>query len=121
MADELTIKGSVKFNGAGSIPAFTTGTITTTIDIAGTAAFLSGTQNIGFAAEEVLEVGSDLSTLGYVLITNLDVTNFVEVGITGSYTIKLKPGDVCLFRASGTIYCRADTAACQIQFWAFED
>ena len=47
---------------------------------------------------------------------NIDATNFVEVGLTGSYTIKLLAGESAVFRADGALYAKADTAACDVEY-----
>lgn len=78
---------------------------------------ITGTQEIG-TSEEALTVG-DVSSLGLVVIKNLDETNFVEVGLTASYTIKLLPGQACLFPPAGTLYAKANTAACDVEYYVF--
>lgn len=97
--------------------------------------FQPGTQNItqtnaegptpGFltiGTSEESEAFSELTALGYVVLRNLDATNFVQVGFaTGVYGIRLKPGEVNVFRLepSTTLYLKADTAACKVQVLAF--
>ena len=119
MADELSVRGSITFAGiTGGAQGFTTPAIAKTISMTGTNVY-SGTQDIG-TTEETVTIG-EISTLGYILILNLDSTNFVEVGLTGSYTIKMPAGGFAVFPANGTIYAKADTAICKIQVWAFEE
>jgi len=61
-----------------------------------------------------------LGTPGYVYVRNMDTTNYVEVGITASYTIKLLAGDFALFPAAAAIYAKANTAACNVEYIIIE-
>ena len=71
-------------------------------------------------SEETVTLG-DLSP-GFCRVINLDSTNYVELGFsTGVYGIKLRANKgVALFERNGssTIYVKANTAACKIQFEA---
>lgn len=80
-----------------------------------------GTQLIGTSAE-ALNLG-EIGTAGYLLIKNLDPTNFVKIrnGSSGTDVVKLKPGDPACFRINGTPYLIADTAACAVEYWLIED
>jgi len=79
-------------------------------------------QSIG-TTQETIGQSADLGTPGYLLIKNLDSTNYVEVGSTsGVYDIKLKAGEFCLYRHnSATIYAKANTAACAVEYILIED
>ena len=79
-------------------------------------------QEVGTTEEELNQPG-EVGTPGWTYVRNLDDTNYVEIGcVTTSYTIKLKAGEFCLFRASGsTIYAKANTAACNVEFCVVED
>jgi hypothetical protein len=72
---------------------------------------------------EVLVEGDVLGTVGYVYIKNLDSTNYVTVGshATSNHAIKLKAGEACLFRAAGSVYVQANTAACNVEYIVIED
>ncbi len=83
----------------------------------------AGTQTIGIAHEAVV-LGADLGTPGYAYFENLDVTNFVQIGIdvaAAFYPLaKLLPGQLGLFPlATGTFYAKADLAACNLLFKVF--
>ena len=84
-------------------------------------AFNHDVQSIG-TSEEVLAQGADLGTPGYVLVINLDATNYVEIGsTTGVYDIKLLAGEPALYRHnSATIYAKANTAACLVEYIIIE-
>ena len=72
-------------------------------------------------SEEAIATSSDLGFQGYVYVRNLDSTNFVTVGLTGEVHFKLKPGEFCFFYATGdTIYLKADTASCSIEYFMTE-
>ena len=64
---------------------------------------------------------TDIGTAGMILIKNLDATNYVSIGLTGSYTIKLKAKETCVFRAAGDLWALANTAACNIEVIVCED
>ena len=81
-------------------------------------------QDIG-TTTEALDVGSDIGTIGFLLVRNLDATNFVEIGtdtpltqvvahIKAGETVPIKP------HAGDTLYAKADTASVKIKFLAIE-
>ena len=83
---------------------------------------VEGIQNIG-TSEETLGVGG-LSTKGWIFMRNLDATNYIEAGFaTTVYGIKLEAGECAMFRTGGsaTIYLKANTAACNLQYRWLED
>ncbi|MFC1924291.1 hypothetical protein ACFLXA_02875 [Chloroflexota bacterium] len=92
-----------------------------TLDVTGDC-MTYGVQEIGTSEEEVTQ-GADLGTPGYVIAKNLDDTNYVEIGsTTGVYDIKLKAGEIALWRHnSATIYAIANTAACDLEHIIIED
>jgi len=118
MANELRISVSVAY-GKGN--ASVSKSKSPSIDVTGNI-FAHGVQNIG-TTEEELTLISGMSTLGYVLLHNLDDTNFVEVGsVTGELGIKLNPDEIALFRTNGAgIFAEADTAACDLEYLIIED
>lgn len=77
-----------------------------------------GVQAIG-TSEETLSSG-DLTNKGLLWIKNLDTTNYVELGFaTGVYPILLEAnGGWARFKTStsATVYLKADTAACNVQY-----
>ena len=82
----------------------------------------AGVQAIG-TSEESLSTG-DLSTYGWLFLRNLDTTNYVQVGFsTGVYGIRLEAGEPALFRTepAATVYLKANTAACNVQYQWLED
>lgn len=118
MADEITVSVTLEFTKSGvteklSFPGLT-------YDMSGTDYVLQ-TQTIG-TSEELLLMG-DITTPGYLIIKNLDSTNFVELYRTsaGSGVVKLKAGETACFRLSAQPYALADTASCQVQYLLIED
>jgi hypothetical protein len=73
-------------------------------------------QSIGTSAE-LVGVG-EVTTIGYVLIVNLDDTNYVEIDKVNTFDAfpqKLLAGDVILLKPeSATIYAKAHTASCDV-------
>jgi len=70
---------------------------------------------------------SALSTLGKIMVQNLDTVNYVEFGPTSAGAIvpmvKLKPGEFAWMRLSPgiTLRGRANTSAVDIDIFAFND
>jgi len=97
------------------------------ISVTGTE-FIHGVQSIG-TTEEVVQAIADIATEGFFIARNLDPTNYIELGYadvsaTGdARPIKLKAGEPCMFRvgADSALYAMADTAACRLEYWLFED
>ena len=119
MAEEITLSASLAFSkgGVGSSLADTN----LTFDVSGTD-YIQGTQGVGIAAE-VLDKGH-ITAPGYCYMKNTDSTNFVEViGVnTETATIKIKAGEVAMFRfASASPEVQADTAPVQINYLIIED
>lgn len=121
MADELTLKVTFNYNPstAGEVtvnPAEFSGTF----DVAGSP-ITSGIQAIG-TSEEILNLG-DVTTPGYLMIKNLDSTNFLQYNVDATptqYTGKLLAGEFALLRLGDTasaLYLKADTSSCNVQYW----
>lgn len=118
MANELNLSASLSFSKGGAV---VDKALTATISVTGDA-FSHEILSIAITTPTLLVESASLGTPGYVFIKNLDATNFVSVGITGSYTVKLKAGEFALFRyASTSLYAVADTAACLVEYIIIED
>jgi len=122
MASEITISTSLEFakGGVGS----TLSDASLTFDVSGTD-YVQGTQNVG-TSEEALGLGDAGSgiTPGYCYIKNTDATNFVSIrsGTGAANTIKLKAGEVALFRFEATApFVIADTGSVMIDYLLIED
>ena len=81
-----------------------------------------GVQEIGTSEESLTD--TNLVTKGWLFIRNLDDTNYVQLGFsTGVYGCRLEAGEFSLFRTepSASIYLKANTAACNVQYRWLED
>lgn len=77
-------------------------------------------------ASTLIDGLASLTGQGFFLATNVDSTNFVELGIEVAATfypvLKLKPGESCIARLSSTaMYAKADTASVTLQMEVMED
>lgn len=117
MADELNITISFNFEKSGSQPiAIAPSDVVT---VAGSYV-AQATQLIG-TSDETLTYPADLATVGYCVFQNLDGTNYIEIGNDGSnYPVRLKAGEIAVFRFNGTVHAKANTAACKLAFWIVE-
>jgi len=79
---------------------------------------ITNVQSIG-TSEEALVLG-DVVTPGFIFVENLDVTNYVEIGLTGSYTVKLKAREWAIFRLAGAPYALANTADVIIKYTIYD-
>ena len=93
-----------------------------TLDQAAVGGPTPGYLTIGTTEES--EAFSELSTEGWLLMQNLDTTNYIEWGFsTGVYGGRMEAGEFALFRMnpSLTLYLKADTANCKALVYGFED
>jgi len=71
---------------------------------------ISFTQVIG-TGNEALLVNTDIGTAGRAYFENMDGTNFIEIGLSDSYTIKLLAGEKCVVPvATRALFAQAHTA-----------
>ena len=118
MANELKIKLKVDYKPATE-DSLSTYWLEKYISMTGTE-FIHGIQSIGIT-EEAIEKITDIATIGFCVFKNLDSTNYIEIGLTGSYSVKLKAREIAMFRADADLYALADTGACRLEYWIFED
>jgi hypothetical protein len=130
MANELSLTVTLSYTPSDANQvAIAPASFTKTVSLGGgNYDHISGTQAIA-TSDTALNVG-DLASIGYILIKNLDDTNFVEFNKIGTpagaeYTMRLNAGEFCLFRlgqgANPTVLnCLANSSAVDIQYWAFE-
>ncbi len=121
MASEVSVN-SCQFSVSKGGASIGTGALSKILDMTGTD-MATSTQAVGTSAE-VLNTPADVSFPAHIVIKNNDATNFVTVyqDSGGLYAMsKIVPGDWAKFAALGAVpYVKADTAACQIQWWASE-
>ena len=116
MSNEISISASLTFSKGGASVSRSEGI---QVSVTGDA-FSHEVMSIPTSATLLVE-GGDLGTAGYVLIKNLDATNYVTVGLSGQYSIKLKAGEIALFRAAAPIYALANTATVLVEYLIVED
>ena len=119
MANEITISANLSFSKGLVEPA--SKAISLSVTVSGTD-YVKMTQTIGFAAAEAINLG-DITTPGYILISNLDTTNYVTLrdGAGGADVVKLKAGEAALFRVGASaLYALANTAACVVEYLLIE-
>ena len=120
MADEISVTvAAAVAKGGASIECESR---TMTVDMSGVD-MASFTQNVD-TTNEALAIPADIAAPCSLVIVNLDSTNYVEIfNDSGNAELhdKLLPGEFCYInRWDLKGYARANTAACQIQVWAWE-
>jgi len=115
MSDELRLSASINFS-KGS--ALINRAMTVTLDVTGDA-YCAAVQNIGTSPEQVVQM-SEVGDPGYLLVKNLDSTNYVELSCESGatdWTVKIPAGGIALFRPGGnTVYGKANTSAVTIEY-----
>ncbi len=93
--------------------------ITVTLAAEAASAFV---QTIGLTSEAI-DIPADITTPSYVFIKNLDTTNFITVGTDTAKPVKLKAGEISLFRLNPgtTFHAQADTAAVDVYVSVWSD
>jgi hypothetical protein len=106
---QVSTSFSVTKDGVTVSGSYNSGNLT----MAGTE-FVGNAQTIGTASEAL--VLGDITTIGFVMVKNLDPTNFVQISLDNSQVnlvAKLLPGEATIFKpGTTTLYGKADTAAC---------
>jgi hypothetical protein len=124
MADSLTVKAQLIYSpdSAEELP-LNTGLLIDTIAMTGSS-YAHFHQVIG-TSEEQVAIPADVEP-GYILLKNLDTTNYIFLGATaGARTVQLLAGELALFRLYNnteqepTLYATADTASCRLEVFAF--
>lgn len=120
MANEITV--SARLRVANGNLVFDRNAGTNTLDQTAVGGPTPGYVTIGTSEES--QAFGELGTLGWCLMENLDVTNYVEWGFaTTVYGGRLGPGEFAFFRLNPatTMYLKANTAACKLVIYAIED
>jgi len=120
MANEITVTGKIAVTNGNLKYASSKGAVSVTQTASGGPT--PGYVTIGTSEES--QAFSELGTLGWVMMENLDATNYVEWGFaTTVYGGRIEAGEFALFRLnpSTTLYLKANTAACKMLINALED
>lgn len=123
MANEIRVNQSIAVvNGSLSF-SYPQGGSNATFDQAAEGGPTPGFVVVG-TSEESIAFG-ELGTVGWVMLHNLDDTNYVQWGFsTTVYGGRMEPGEKAgpfRLEPSTTIYIKANTAACNVLVMAFED
>lgn len=126
MANELTVSARLRLIKDGvdmSLPR-ELGDAAFNVTVTGTE-YNQNIQVVG-TTHELLD-GGDATPGGYTIFVNRDATNYVELGldVTGTFApfVRLKAGERAVFRftAGASLYLRANTAPCRVEFLVLED
>lgn len=120
MADEISVTvAAAVAKGGASIECESR---TMTVDMSGVD-MATFTQSVG-TSNEALAVPGDIAAPCSMVVLNLDSTNYVEIfsdNANAELVHKLLPGEFgTINRWDVTGFARANTAAVQIQVWAWE-
>lgn len=118
MAKELTVTVALSLSKGNLKETAAPGNIS--VDVSGSK-FERKIVNVGTAEEEI-DLG-DIVTPGFVLLRNLDGTNYVQAGgVTDAYSVRCKPGEPALFRLdSGSLFLKASGAPCDVDILVIAD
>jgi hypothetical protein len=119
MAKELTLNLSLGFTRLNISTSIQSGT--TQLDVSGSD-YVRQTMSVPTSAT-ALPLGA-ITTPGYCMMINRDATNYVDVldSTGGNACIRLKPGEVAVFRFSGTAPAvKGHTAATKIDYLLIAD
>lgn len=113
MSAECRVKLIVEVTGLGQELEFATNFTTTTPTLVS-----YNYDSIGTTAE-ALDI-SDISTVEFIVIKNTDSTNYIEIDCNYSTTfsadITLAAGKTAIFKPSGVVQAKANTAACIVEY-----
>lgn len=120
MANEITVSAGIRIlNGNSSFSQPSKSKSFTQSAIGGPS---PGAISVGTAEEST--TFPELTTEGWLFMQNNDATNYVQWGFsTGVYGGRLKAGEYALFRMEPalTLYLKANTAACNVLVYGFEN
>lgn len=113
MAAECRTKIITEVTGLGKILEFAENFVTATPTLA-----MYNYDSIA-TSEEALDI-SDISTVEFIIIKNVDSTNYIEIDANYSSSfsadIQIDAGKVAMFKPSGTVQVKANTAACLVEY-----
>tara|TARA_R110000868_G_scaffold64237_1_gene193134 strand:+ start:100 stop:462 length:363 start_codon:yes stop_codon:yes gene_type:complete len=120
MANEGTVTAGIRIVNGNSI--FVQNALSKAFDQAAIGGPTPGAISVGTSEEST--AFPELSTEGWLFMQNNDSTNYVQWGFaTGVYGGRLKAGEFALFRMEPglTLYLKANTAACNVLVYGFEN
>lgn len=119
MANEFSRTCTFSASKGGAL--LSTGSLSKTSTMTGTY-LASVTQLVGTSNEALSFNTTDITGDVHITIKNLDSTNYVEIfkdNANSHLLSKLQAGEFCQLSGvpSASLYARANTAGCNIQFW----
>jgi hypothetical protein len=120
MANEITVSAGIRVLNGNS--DFSQPSKTKSFDQAAIGGPTPGAISVGTSEEST--AFPELTTEGWLYLQNNDATNYVQWGFaTGVYGGRLKAGEFALFRMEPglTLYLKANTAACNVLVYGFEN
>lgn len=123
MANEVRVNQQIGVQNGALNVAYPAASSNATFDQAAVGGPTPGFVTIGTSEES--QAFAELTTLGWVILHNLDDTNYVQWGFsTGFYGGRMEPGEKAgpfRLEPGTTIYLKSNTAACKVYIAAFED
>ena len=115
MAAECRIKTIVEVLGLGQELGFSTNFVTATPTLA-----VYNYDSADITTEQALDM-SDIGTVEFIIIKNLDDTNRVDIDcnytdVTFRASNKIDAGKTAIFKPAGDVYALADTGACLVEY-----
>ena len=115
MANEIRLGFSMSYSKNGAtLTRAETDEVTQTGD-----AFIHSIQTITTSNVALVEPDA-ITTLGYIFVKNLHSTQYCDVGLTDSFTIRLLAGQFAIFPAAGAIFAKAEGASTNVEYIIFE-
>jgi hypothetical protein len=123
MANEIKI--TIKFDFKNGNAAFPVERLDKKYDaVAAAQRFVAGKQNVGFAAEEAIDV-QEITNLGWAYFENLDDTDFVELrpatGVADFAKLKTLEIGTIRLAADAVPFAQADTSTVDLLYCICED
>lgn len=125
MSDEIKLSISLTYAKGGiAVDTSDMGLTALLFTVSGTD-YVKSTQVIGTASSEAIGKG-EITTPGWLVVKNTDATNYVEIEratfTSTNGTVKLKAGEVAVFRIGSTApHALANTGNCIIHYLMLED
>lgn len=114
MANEIRNQFQITVSKNGDVLTFPSSVVN---DMSGNVIY-KNTQAIGTSTEAIVLSADIAGTPSWMVLKNIDSTNFIEVGLNTPVTqifAKLKAGQGFAFPpGTATLYAKADTAACNL-------
>ena len=114
MANEITASASLNFTYSGQTTSITVSSASTTpseVEV------ISGIQSVG-TSDETISLG-DLAAPGWIMLKNLDTTNYVELGPDGTnWDIKIPAGKSAgpMLWNVAAVHVKANTSPCMVSY-----